>query len=59
MGFIRHGDTLIGFDEGINPSFLRADLEISSGWDNWKGSYLLANSDTGDVILRYLYAELI
>ncbi|VXB61011.1 hypothetical protein [Massilia sp. 9I] len=58
LGFSRQGDTVAGLDEGISPSFLRAELEISSGWDNWSGSYLLANSNAGDEILRLLYAEL-
>ena len=58
LGFCRHGDTVAGLDEGISPSFLRSELEISAGWDNWSGSYLLANSDAGDAILRRLYAEL-
>ena len=58
LGFARYGDTVAGLDEGVSPSFLRADLEISAGWDNWSGSYLLANSDAGDAILRHLYAEL-
>ena len=58
FGFSRHGATVAGFDEGIGPSFLHAELEISTGWDNWSGSYLLSNSDAGDAILRRLYAEL-
>jgi hypothetical protein len=58
LGFSRQGDSVAGLDEGISPSFLRAKLEISAGWDNWSGSYLLANSDEGDEILRRLYAEL-
>lgn len=59
LGFSRQGDTVAGLDEGISPSFLRAKLEISAGWNNWCGSYLLANSDEGDEILRRLYAELV
>jgi hypothetical protein len=58
LGFARHGRTVVELDEGVSPSFLRAELEISAGWDNWSGSYLLANSDAGDAILRRLYAEL-
>jgi hypothetical protein len=58
LGFVRHGRTVAGLDEGVSPSFTRAELEISAGWDNWSGSYLLANSDAGDAILRRLYAEL-
>ncbi|MCS0628852.1 hypothetical protein NX786_05855 [Telluria mixta] len=58
LGFARHGGIVAGLDEGVCPSFLRAELEISAGWDNWSGSYLLANSDAGDAILRRLYAEL-
>lgn len=58
LGFVRRGRTVAGIDEGISPSFLRADLEISAGWDNWSGSYLLANSDAGDAILRRLHTEL-
>lgn len=59
LGFARHGRTVAGLDEGVSPSFLRAELEISAGWDNWSGSYLLANSDAGDAILQCFYAELI
>ena len=59
LGFSRHGPTVAGFDEGVCPSFLRAELEISAGWDNWSGSYLLANSDAGDAVLRSLYADLV
>lgn len=58
LGFARHGRTVAGLDEGINPSFICAELEISAGWDNWSGSCLLANSDAGDTVLRRLYAEL-
>jgi hypothetical protein len=58
LGFIRCGETVAGLDEGVSPSFFRAELEISAGWDNWSGSYLLANSDAGDAILRHLHAEL-
>lgn len=58
LGFSRQGRTVAGLDEGINPSFLRAGLEISAGWDNWSGSYLLSNSDAGDAVLRRLHAEL-
>lgn len=57
LGFVRHGETVAGLDEGVSPSLLRAGLKIFSGWDNWSGSYLLANSDAGDAILRRLYAE--
>ena len=59
LGFSRQGDTVSGLDEGISPSFLRAELEISAGWNDWSGTYLLANSDAGDAILRRLYAELV
>lgn len=58
QGFTRHGSTSAGLDEGITPSFFRADLEIFTGWDNWSGCYLLANSDAGDAVLRHLYAQL-
>ncbi|KQV49021.1 hypothetical protein ASC93_13195 [Massilia sp. Root335] len=58
LGFDRHGRTVAGLDEGVNPSFVRAELEITAGWDNWSGSYLLANSDAGDAVLRSLYTEL-
>ena len=58
LGFIKRGETVAGLDEGVGPSFFRAELEISTGWNNWSGSYLLANSDAGDAILRHLYAEI-
>jgi len=58
LGFTRHGALVVGLDEGISASFLLAEIEISAEWDNWSGSYLLANSDAGHTILRRLYAEL-
>jgi len=59
LGFSRQGNTIVGLDEGISPSFLHAELEISARWGNWSGSYLLANSDAGDTILRSLHTELV
>lgn len=59
LGFSRQGGTVAGLDEGISPSFLRAGLEISAGWNNWSGSYLLSNSEAGDAVLRCLHAELV
>ena len=58
MGFVRHGRAVVGLDEGIAPSLVRADLQISSGWDNWLGCYLLADSAAGDGVLRQLCAAL-
>jgi len=58
FGFIQNGDTVTGLDEGIGPSFHRADVEISTGWDNWSGNYLLSNSSEGDDILQLLFARL-
>jgi hypothetical protein len=37
---------------------MREELEISTGWDNWSGSYLLSNSSEGDAILRHIFAGL-
>ena len=31
LGFIRHGGTVAGLDEGVSPSFLRGEIEISAG----------------------------
>lgn len=58
LGFTRRGRTCAGCDEGITPSFFRADVEIFTGWDNWSDCYLLANSDAGDKVLRHVYAQL-
>ena len=59
LGFTRRGTTLHGLDEGIKPSFFRAELEILTGYDRWSGSYFLATSGEGDVILHHLYADLL
>jgi hypothetical protein len=58
LGFARHGRTVAGLDEGISPSFICAELEISAGWNNWSGSCLLSSSDAGDAILRRCTANL-
>ena len=59
LGFVRQGKTVFGLEQGVEPSFLRDEVEISTGWDNWSGRYLLANSDPGDAILRHLHADLL
>lgn len=59
LGFTSRGTTLHGLEEGIEPSFFRAEVEILTGYDNWSGSYLLATSDEGDAILRHMYADLL
>ncbi|KPH91300.1 hypothetical protein AMS58_21080 [Pseudoalteromonas porphyrae] len=58
MGFIREGDAAMGMDEGIMPSFVKNDITISAGWDNWSGNYLLSESKEADEVLAKLISQL-
>ena len=52
-GFIQSGTPVLGFDEGILPSYVKHGVTIAAGFDNWSGNYLLAECEQGDqVILR-------
>ena len=57
-GFVSRGQVVAGLDEGIRPSYWRAEIEICTGWDNWTGDYLLSNSSEGDELRRLLIAQL-
>lgn len=57
LGFRRVGETVAGIDEGIRQSFEFDGMSISAGWDNWSGDYLLANSQTGDELLRTIFSR--
>ncbi|MEC5397421.1 hypothetical protein [Uliginosibacterium sp. H1] len=54
-GFSRSGKPVIGAGEMIHQSFVAENFSLSSGWDNWSGHHLLAESDEGDHFLRQLY----
>ena len=42
QAFQQTGDTVKGLDEALLPSFVRHTVSIAAGYDNWAGSYLLA-----------------
>ncbi len=58
MGFMREGEAVAGMDEGIMPSFVKNDISISAGWDNWSGNYLLSESNEADKVLTKLISQL-
>jgi hypothetical protein len=45
-------------DASIGPHFRLGDVQLKSGWDNWSGYYLMADSAAGDALLQELYAWL-
>ena len=49
--FRKAGDTVNGLDETLLPSFVRDTVSIAAGYDNWSGSYLLAECLQGDAVL--------
>ncbi|MCC8998135.1 MAG: hypothetical protein LM522_01350 [Candidatus Contendobacter sp.] len=51
-GFRREGRRVFGFDETIVPDFVRGDIRLLAGWDNWSGVYLLADSPEADTFLN-------
>lgn len=57
-GFHRIGQTVMGLDEAILPSFQRAGLTLAAGWNIWSGHYLLSECAAGDEFLRTLFSEL-
>lgn len=59
MGFIREGGEVMGMDEGIMPSFVKNDISISAGWNNWSGNYLLSESNKADEVLTKLIFQLL
>jgi hypothetical protein len=50
-GFKESGASVIGLDEGILPSYVKQDVVIAAGFDNWSGNYLLAECDRGDQVI--------
>ena len=48
------GTPIIGLDEGILPSYVRGEISIAAGWDNWSGNYLLAENEQADSVLAEL-----
>lgn len=54
-GFTRDGPAVFGMDEGVSPNFVRGEIVLAAGWDNWSGQYLLSNSNEGDAILRQIF----
>lgn len=50
-GFSESGTPVVGLDEGILPSFVKHELVISAGFDNWSGNYLLAECEMGDHVI--------
>jgi len=57
-GFSRSGKPVLGVGEMIHQNFVSESFSLSSGWDNWSGHYLLAESPEGDHFLRQLYERL-
>ena len=51
QAFQQTGDTVKGLDEALLPSFVRDTVSIAAGYDNWAGSYLLAECLQGDAVL--------
>ncbi|MBB1387775.1 hypothetical protein H5119_20065 [Pseudoalteromonas sp. SG45-5] len=58
LSFDRIGNQVAGIDEGIFPSFIKDDIKIDAGWDNWSGCYLLSTSKQGDELLKQLAVRL-
>jgi len=56
--FKESGRSIIGLDEGILPSFVRGQITIETGFDNWSGHYLLAQCHEGDQLLVELAQHL-
>lgn len=54
-GFSRDGPAAFGMDGGVWPNFVRSEIVLAAGWDNWSGQYLLSNSKEGDEILRQIF----
>jgi hypothetical protein len=57
-GLSRSGKPVLGAGEMIHQNFVSTSFSLSSGWDNWSGHYLLAESAEGDHFLRRLYERL-
>ena len=58
LNFTREGQAVMGMDEGIMPSFVKGDITIDAGWDNWSGNYLLSESFEGDELLKVIFENL-
>lgn len=57
--FKRAGEAVTGLDEGILPSFVKGDISIEAGWNNWSGNYLLSESNHGDEVIKWLFQKLL
>ncbi|MDD4963723.1 MAG: hypothetical protein PHI11_07390 [Gallionella sp.] len=55
-GFRREGHRVRGLNEVIVPNFVRGNIRLLAGWDNWSGYYLLSESVSGDDFLS-VYAK--
>ena len=51
QGFLTEGEAFDGLGQVVYPSFVKGDLEISAGWDNWSGNNLLAETPETDHVL--------
>jgi len=58
LGFSSAGKVVMGPGESILPSFVKDDISIRAGYDNWSGNYLLSESAKGDELLKSLYSNL-
>mgnify|MGYP001615041208 CR=1 FL=1 len=56
-GFSRKGRHILLPDEGIGPDYIRGNISLKTGYDEF-GLYLLAINDEGDSFLRSLAKEL-
>lgn len=55
-GFQREGRRVHDFDAVISLDFVRGNIRLLAGRDNWSGLYLLSESAAGDDFLR-VFAE--
>jgi len=58
QGFQRTGEAVMCMDEGIMPSFVKGEISIEAGWNNWSGNYLLSASKGGDEVIKWLFQKL-
>ena len=57
-GFRREGIRIFGPDEQIAPDFVRGNLRLLAGYDDWSGLYLLAKDEQGDSFLETFAREI-
>jgi hypothetical protein len=58
QGFQRTGEAVMVMDEGVMPSFVKGEISIEAGWNNWSGNYLLSASKDGDEVIKWLFQKL-